>query len=106
MERATARLWREGTRWVIEIEIDGAHYTERDYGGIAEACHAIAQILRQHGERATDLDEEACAVCDEPLDLLTCSQCGVDAFVRTCEHGGPRPVRVVEGAAYCRECRG
>jgi len=50
MERATARLWREGTRWIIQIDIDGARYTERDYVDIADACHAIAQILRQWGE--------------------------------------------------------
>ena len=24
MERATARLWREGLRWVIQVDIDGA----------------------------------------------------------------------------------
>jgi len=106
MERATARLWREGARWVIDVEIDGGHYTERDYADVASASHAIAQILRQHGERATDLDEEPCEVCEEPLALLTCSQCGVDAFVRGCEHSEARPIRVVEGAAYCLTCRG
>jgi hypothetical protein len=105
MERATARLWREGARWVIQIDIDGARYTERDYADIADACHAIAQILRQRGERPTDLDEDACELCDEPLDMLACSQCGVDAFVRTCEHGGPRPIRVLEDALYCWTCR-
>jgi len=105
MERATARLWREGTRWVIQVEIDGAHYTERDYASVADACHAIASILRQRGERTTELDEVECGACDEPLDLLTCSQCGADAFVRTCAHGGPRPIRLVEGAPYCRSCR-
>jgi hypothetical protein len=105
MERATARLWREGMRWVIQVEIDGAHYTERDYASVADACHAIAAILRQRGERATDLDEGECDACDEQLDLLTCSQCGADAFVRACAHGGPRPIRVVEDALYCRSCR-
>jgi hypothetical protein len=105
MERATARLWREGTRWVIQVEIDGAAYTERDYASVADASHAIASILRQRGERATDLDETECDACDEPLDLLTCSQCGADAFVRSCVHGGPRPVRVVAEALYCRGCR-
>jgi hypothetical protein len=75
MQRATARLWREGTRWVIQVEIDGAHYTERDYADIADACHAIAQILRQQGERRTDLDEDACELCDEPLNMVACSQC-------------------------------
>jgi hypothetical protein len=105
MERGTARLWREGTRWVIQVDIDGARYTERDYAGIADACHAIAQILRQCAERRTDLDEEACELCDEPLDMLACSQCGVDGFVRTCEHGGPRPIRDLEGALYCLTCR-
>lgn len=96
MERATARLWREGTRWVIQIEIDGAHCTERDY---ADACHAIASILRQRGERATGLDEAECDACDEPLDLVTRSQCGADAFVRTCEHCGPRPIPALQGRA-------
>ena len=105
MERATARLWREGTGWVIQIDIDGVPYTERDYADLPNACHAIASILRQRGERATDLDEDECESCDEPLDLRTCSQCGVDAFVRTCEHGGPRPIREVEGAVFCRSCR-
>jgi hypothetical protein len=105
MKRATARLWREGTRWVIQIDIDGVGYTERDYVSVADACHAIASILRQRGERATDLDEAECDSCDEPLDLLTCSQCGADAFVRTCEHGGPRPIRAVAGAEYCQHCR-
>lgn len=105
MERATARLWREGGQWVIQIDIDGAHYTERDYASVADACHAIASILRQRGERAADLDEAECDACDEPLDLLTCSQCGTDAFVQACGHGGPGPIRVVDGAAYCRSCR-
>jgi len=44
-------------------------------------------------------------LCEEPLDMLACSQCGVDAFVRTCEHGGARPIRPVEGALYCLTCR-
>jgi hypothetical protein len=105
MERATARLWCEGTRWVIQVEIDGAQYSERDYASVADACHAIASILRQRGERATDLDEAECDACDESLDLLTCSQCGADAFVRTCAHCGARPIRVVEEAVYCRSCR-
>ena len=105
MEQATARLWREGTRWVIQIEIDGTTYTERDYPDIANACHAIASILRQRGERATDLDESECDSCDEGLDLLTCSQCGADAFVRTCDHGGVRPIRMLKDALYCRTCR-
>jgi hypothetical protein len=82
-----------------------SRYTERDYADIADACHAIAQILRQHGGRPTGLDQDACELCEEPLDMLACSQCGVDAFVRTCEHGGPRPIRVVEGALYCLTCR-
>ena len=105
MQRATARLWREGTRWVIQIDIDGARYTERDYASVADACHAIASILRQRGERATDLDEAECDACDEPLELLSCSQCGADAFVRSCDHGGPRSIWIVEGALYCRTCR-
>jgi hypothetical protein len=101
MERATARLWREGTRWIIQVDIDGAHYTERDYASVADACHAIASILRQRGDRATDLDEAECDACDEPLD----SQCGADAFVRSCEHGGARPIRLTDGAVFCRSCR-
>ena len=106
MQRGTARLWSEdGGRWAIQIEIDGAFYAERDYADAASASHAIAQILRQHAERPSDLDDEICQECEEPLDLMTCSQCGADAFVRTCEHGGPRPVRVLEGAAYCLKCR-
>ena len=105
MERATVRLWRNGTRWVIQIDIDGARYTERDYADIADASHAVASILRQHGERPTDLDEDECESCDEPLDLATCSQCGVDAFVRSCEHGGDRPLRSLDGAVFCRSCR-
>ena len=105
MERAAARLWREGTRWLVQIDIDGERYTERDYDDIASACHAIASILRQQSRRPTDLDEDDCQSCDAPLDLLACSQCGADAFVRTCTHGGPRPIRIVDGAAYCHLCR-
>lgn len=105
MERATARLWREGARWVVQIDIDGARYTERDYDALADACHAITSILRQRGERPTDLDEDECESCDEPLDLATCSECGVDAFVRRCKHAADRPIRLVEGFAYCRACR-
>ena len=78
---------------------------ERDYADIESASHAIAQILRQHAERSTDMDQNVCEACDEPLDLMTCSQCGADAFVRTCEHGGARPIRPVEGALYCLTCR-
>jgi hypothetical protein len=106
MERGTARLWREADRWVIEIEIDGVPYTERDYADIASASQAIAQILRQHAERSTDMDQDVCEACDEPLDLMTCSQCGADAFVRTCDHdGNARPIRTVDGAGFCRACR-
>src|SRR5262244_89217 len=98
MQRGTARLWKEGGgRWAIQIEIDGAFYTERDYADAASASHAIAQILRQHAEGSADLDEEACEACEQPLDLMVCSQCGADGFVRTCEHGGVRPIRTVEG---------
>ena len=57
MERGTARLWREADRWAIQIEIDGVPYTERDYADIASASQAIAQILRQHAERSTDMDQ-------------------------------------------------
>ena len=106
MKRGAARLWREaGGRWAIQIEVDGAFYTERDYADAARAAHAIASILRQHAERPSDVDEDACEECEEPLDLMTCSQCGADAFVRTCTHGGPRPIRMVEGAGYCSSCR-
>jgi len=105
MRRGTARLWREAGRWVIQVELDGVPYTERDYDDVASATQAIAQILRQRVERADDLDQDACDLCEEPLDLATCSQCGADAFVRTCEHGGPGPIRMVEGSAYCRGCR-
>ena len=105
MERATARLWREGTRWVIQIDIDGVRYTERDYADIADASHAIASILRQRGERPMELDEKECESCDEPLELVTCSQCGTGAFVRTCDHGGPRRIRMIEDALFCQTCR-
>jgi hypothetical protein len=105
MQRGSARLWKEAGRWLIDIEIDGCPYAERDYADAASACQAIAQILRLHAERATDLDHEACEQCDAPLDLMTCSQCGVDAFVRTCEHGSPAPIRPLEGASFCRGCR-
>lgn len=105
MQRGTARLWKEGTRWAIQIEIDGVPYTERDYVDIASATQAIAQILRMHATRSTDLDEDACGECEEPLDLMLCSQCGAGGFLRTCEHGCPRPIRTVDGAAYCRACR-
>ena len=90
---------------MIQIEIDGVPYTERDYGDVASASQAIAQILRQQAERSTDMDQNACEACDEPLDLMTCSQCGADAFVRTCEHGDPRPIRRLGGTAFCRVCR-
>jgi hypothetical protein len=105
MDEGTARLWKEGARWAIQIEIDGVPYTERDYADVASATHAIASILRAHGERASDLDQDACASCDAPLDLMICSQCGATAFVRTCAHGGTPPIRAVDGAAYCRACR-
>ena len=105
IERATARLWREGTGGVIQIDIDGAPCTEREYADLPNACHAIASMLRQRGGRAADLDESECEACDELLDLMTCSQCGVDAFLRTCEHGGPRAIRETEGAVFCRSCR-
>jgi hypothetical protein len=91
---------------VVQIEVDGISYTERDYGDVASASHAIAQILRQQGEPFASLDEEACEACDQPLDLMVCSQCGVDAFVRTCDHGqGSRPIRAVDEAVFCRACR-
>lgn len=105
MERATARLWQEAGRWVIQVEIDGVPYTERDYADVASATQAIAQILRQRAQRSTDLDEQSCEACDGALDLMVCSQCGADAFVRTCEHGDRRPIRVLDGAAYCLSCR-
>ena len=41
MQRGTARLCREAERWVIQVEIDGAPYTERDYADVASASHAI-----------------------------------------------------------------
>jgi hypothetical protein len=65
MGKATARLWREGARWVVQIDIDGVHYTERDYSSVPDACHASASILRQRGERRADLDEDTCESCDE-----------------------------------------
>ena len=105
MQRGTARLWREAARWVIQVEIDGAAYTERDYADVASASHAIAQILRQRAERSAVLDQDACEECEEPQDLMVCSQCGADAFVRTCQHGGPPPIRIVDVAAFCRVCR-
>ena len=106
MKQGTAHLWSEpGGRWAIRIEIDGVFYTERDYVDAASASCAIAQILRQHAERATGTDEEACEECEDPLDLMVCSQCGADGFVRTCEHGGARPIRSVDGALYCPSCR-
>jgi hypothetical protein len=105
MERATARLWKEAGRWVIQIEIDGVEYTERDYDDVASATQAIAQILRQRAERSLDLDQDECEQCDEPLDLMTCSQCGADAFVRTCAHDVAPTIRVLAGEAFCRDCR-
>jgi hypothetical protein len=80
-------------------------YAERDYADLPNAWHAIASILRQCGDQPTQLDEDEYESCDEPVDLMTCSQCGVDAFVRTCDHGGPRPIRKVEGTVFCRSCR-
>jgi hypothetical protein len=76
----------------------GAHYTERDYASVADAYHALASILRQRGERRTDHDEAKCGSCDKPMGLLTCPQCAADAFVRSCERGGQRPIRKVEEA--------
>jgi hypothetical protein len=66
----------------------------------------MAAILRQRGERPTNLDEDECDSCEEPLEMLTCSQCGVDAFVRTCEHAGPRPIRALEGAMFLPSLQG
>jgi hypothetical protein len=100
MQEGTARLWKEGARWAIEIEIDGVPYTERDY-----ADDAIASILRQHAERAADLDQEACSACEAPLDLMVCSQYGASAFVRTCAHRETVPIRLLEAAVFCRACR-
>ena len=81
-------------------------YAERDYADVASATHAIAQILRQQAARSPDLDQEECPHCDAALDLVACSQCGVAAFVRTCEHDVfTRPIRIVEGQLYCRACR-
>jgi hypothetical protein len=105
MERGTARLWREAERWVIQIEIDGLPYTERDYADVASATQAIAQILRQQAGRPEAPDQDACDACDAPLELLTCSECGIDAFVRRCGHGATPPLRTIEGAVYCRVCR-
>jgi hypothetical protein len=105
MDEGTARLWKEGARWAIQIEIDGVPYTERDYADAASAIHAIASILRAHAERVPDLDQEACASCDAPLELSICSQCGASAFVRTCGHGALPPIRLVDGSAYCCACR-
>jgi len=106
MRRATARLWREHAACVVQIDVDGAPYMEREYPDVAAATDAIRQILRQKGERSISLDENECEFCEEPLDLRLCSQCGVDAFVRTCQHeGAVLPIRTVEGALYCRRCR-
>ena len=106
MDHARARLWREGNQWAIEVEIDGVPYAERAYADLPSATHAIAQILRQPAGRDADLDEQECSQCDEPLDLVACSQCGADAFVRTCDHGlDMRPIRIVNEASYCRTCR-
>src|SRR4051812_38553227 len=106
MDQARARLWREGDLWAIEVEIDGVPYAEWDYADVASATHAIAQILRQQAARSPDLDQEECPHCDAALDLVACSQCGVAAFVRTCEHDVfTRPIRIVEGQLYCRACR-
>ena len=105
MKRGTARLWKEAGRWVIQIDLDGVPYCERDYADVATATQAIATILRQRAERSEDLDQDACEECEEPLDLMICSQCGADGFVRTCEHGGGPPIRTLEGAVYCRACR-
>lgn len=105
MKRGVARFWKEAGRWVVQIELDGVPYTERDYADAASATHAIATILRQRAERAADLDQNACDACEEPSELMICSQCGADGFVRTCEHGGPPPIRPLEDATYCRTCR-
>ena len=91
-----------GRTEVLNVEVA---LNRRDYPDIANACQAIALILRQHGERATDLDAGECESCDEPLDLVICSQCGVDAFGRSCDHGDPRPIRMIEGARTCRPWR-
>ena len=96
MKRGIARLWKEAGRWVIQIDLDGVPYCERDYADVATATQAMATILRQRAERSEDLDQDAGEDCDEPLDLLVCSQCGADGCVRTCEHGGPPPIRMTE----------
>ena len=90
---------------MIQIDLDGVPYCERDYADVATAAQAMAAILRQRAERSDGLDQDECEVCDEPLDLMICSQCGADGFVRTCEHGDPPPIRIFEGAVYCRACR-
>jgi hypothetical protein len=84
---------------VVQIELDGVPYCERDYDDVASATQAISQIFRQRAERSEDLDQDACDTCEEPLDLVVCSQCGADGFLRTCEHGCPPPIRMVDGAA-------
>jgi hypothetical protein len=103
MQRETARLWREGARWLIQLDIDGVPYTERDYADIASAAHAMTRILRQQAERLTDIDAE-CDTCEGPLDCGSCSQRRASGFVRTCPHG-TRPIRMIERAAFCVRCR-
>jgi hypothetical protein len=68
MERGAAGIWKEsGGRWAIEVEIDDAFCTERDYADAASASQAIAQILRQQANRSSPhLDEDPCGECAEP----------------------------------------
>lgn len=81
-------------------------YSERDCADVASAAHAIAHILRQQAVRSAVLDEEACEQCDRPLNLMVCPQCGVEAFLRTWDHGkSARAIRIVDGAAFFRACR-
>jgi hypothetical protein len=89
-----------GDRVIVEVApLRG--YRDSRYDKVASAGTEGSQ----HAERSADLDEDACEEREEPLDLMTCSQCGADAFVRTCEQGGARPVRVVEDAVYSLKCR-
>jgi hypothetical protein len=46
MERATARVWLEGTRWVTQVEIDGVPCERRR--ATRELLEPVDQDVRAH----------------------------------------------------------
>lgn len=81
--------------------------SERDYGDLAGALQAAVQIVKgRHGrdERAPADDPDVCPSYCTVTELLVCAQCGLEAVLLPCEHGG-RSIRPIDGDVYCERCR-